>query len=92
MARSWYAYNCDNDCFADPTLASSYRLMSDKPGCLDGPDVCAILAKGGGTVPAAPLSNNIRVYIATGLATGLAQPQIPVFSKLYVYLHSCPCT
>jgi len=92
MAKAWYAYNCGNNCAANPTLASSYRLMSDKPACLDGPNICAILANGGGTVPTAPLSNNIRAYIADGLATGLAQPQIPIFSKLYVYLKSCPCT
>jgi hypothetical protein len=92
MAKAWYAYNCNNNCAADPFSALSYRLIVTEPGCLDGPDICAILANGGGTVPISPLSYNIKRYIAQGLTTHLAQPQTPTFSKLYVYLKSCGCT
>jgi hypothetical protein len=90
MAKCWYAYNDGNHCALDPLLASSYRLMSGKPTCLDGSSICAILANDCGTVPTSPLSNNIKLYIMNGLITGLAQPQMPIFAKLYVYLKECP--
>jgi len=90
MAKCWYAYNTANKCTNDPFLASSYRRLSVKPTCLDGWSICAILANGCGTLPTSPLSNNIQLYIANGLATGLAQPQLPIFAKLYVYLRDCP--
>lgn len=62
MARFWYSYNG----YSDPLLSSSYNIASNTPICQDGCKVCAIYAVGAAT-PTAPLSNNIRNYIATGL-------------------------
>ena len=82
MARCWYAFGGTGD----PTLASNYRLTHGTPSCLDGTEICVIYAPGCGTVPTSPLSNNIIQYISDGLCEQLAEPQLPVFSKLFVYL------
>jgi hypothetical protein len=82
MPRVWYSY----DGTGDPTLASNYLPVTVTPGCENGTQVCAIYAFNGGTNPTAPLSANLRRYIANALATNLSQPQIPVNAKKYVYM------
>ncbi|MBB6501665.1 hypothetical protein [Pedobacter cryoconitis] len=83
MANFWYAYNG----VGDPTLSSSYSKITGAPGCLNGPTVCAIYVQGG-TFPVSPLPANILQYIADGQAKSVAQPQLPVGSKFFVYLKS----
>ncbi|MBB6501600.1 hypothetical protein HDF25_003775 [Pedobacter cryoconitis] len=84
MARCWYAFGGTGD----PTLAGNYRLLHQTPGCLDGTQICAIYAMGCGTVPVSPLSTNIVKYIHDGLSNLVAEPQLPIFSKLFVYLRN----
>lgn len=81
MARCWYAYNG----FGDPFLASSYFLMSTKPGCINGCTVCAIYTPACDINPSSPLSQNMLTYIANLLATCIAQPQDSNRFKKYVY-------
>lgn len=80
MARCWYAYLGSGD----PTLSSNYILTGVTPACLDGCTVCAIYAPNCGITPLAPLSINMRRYIAALLITCIAQPQDCRFKK-YVY-------
>lgn len=81
MARFWYAY----DTVGNPYAVSSYRLQLSIPGCINGPVVCAIYVPGGAEFPA-PLSTNIKRYIANGLANNVAEPATPPGAKFYVYL------
>jgi hypothetical protein len=82
MARAWYAYVGSGD----PQLASNYSFSGVTPGCINGSTICAIYAPAGGPAPTAPLSGNLRRYIAAGLATGVSQPQFPGTPKPFVYL------
>lgn len=79
MARSWYAYTGGN-----VTLPSSYDIMSVKPACINGTNLCAIYAFNGGQNPS-NFSNNLRLYLSDALGTTVAQPQWPG-AKKYVYL------
>lgn len=86
MARYWYSYVVPN---ADPRLASSYQKITNnggRPGCYQGPILCAIYAPSGGPFPFSPLSANLLGYIATALST--LQPQPQEDGKLFVYLKS----
>ncbi len=83
MANCWYIFGGAG---FDPLLASSYRRISGRPGCLDGSQICAIYSPSCGTLPDSPLSSNLQTYITNGLSTHLAQPQTPAFTKLFVYL------
>lgn len=80
MARAWYTY----DTVGNPLSPTSYRLITSKPGCVNGPIICSIYATKGNAFPI--LSANILQYIANGLANNIAEPAIPVGSKFYVYL------
>ena len=82
MARCWYAY----DGTGDPTLSSNFILATTPPSCENGTMVCAIYSPNCGVNPVAPLSANIRRYIANAIATQVSQPQFPASSKKYVYL------
>jgi hypothetical protein len=82
MARSWYAYNG----VGDATLAQNYSIAATTPGCISGSTICAIYAPADGPTPTAPLSANMRRYIASGLTTGISQPQLPGTPKPFVYL------
>ena len=84
MANSWYAYVGGSA--GDPTLARNYTRIAGSPGCVNGPFVCAIYAPSGGINPTPPLSANILTYIANGLSNLVAEPQLPVGSKLFVYM------
>jgi len=81
MARCWYAYLGSGD----PTLPSNYTLAGVTPACLNGCTVCAIYAPSCGVTPSAPLSANMRRYIAALLITCIAQPQDSDRFKKYVY-------
>jgi len=86
MARYWYAYIIPG---TDPRLSSSYQLLkinSGTPRCVSGTQLCAINAPEGGPFPFSPLSQNLQDYIAAALANGIAQPEFPEGSRLYVYL------
>lgn len=80
MGRFWYAYNG----IGDPLLASSYNAATVRPGCANGPNVCAIYAVGAAT-PATPLSTNIKNYIANIQLTLIASPDSSLALKKYVY-------
>jgi hypothetical protein len=81
MSRFWFAY----DTVGNPFAISSYRRQISTPGCLNGPVICAIYSPGGLDYPA-PLSHNLKRYIAAGLANNIAEPATPPGSKFYVYL------
>lgn len=81
MRRCWYAY----DGIGDPFLASSYIIITVKPGCINGCTVCAIYVPACDVNPSSPLSQNMMVYIANLLATCIAQPSLPPGAKKYVY-------
>jgi hypothetical protein len=84
MANSWYTYVGGKE--DDPTNASNYIKNNGRHDCLCGHDICVIYTKDNGLYPADPLSNNIKLYIKTALATGQLQPAVPVTAKKYVYL------
>lgn len=84
MARFWYGYNGTGD----PLLASSYNLAALPPLCSSGCRICAIYTLGAAT-PSAPLSQNIRTYIATGMIRGVAQPEGPSGTVTYFFLRNC---
>lgn len=89
MARAWYAYTNTG---SDPLLASSYRLVTVSPSCLNGIAPCAIYVTYVGdrpqigTSPISPLTRNIQSYIANGLVSFIAQPVFPEGTKKYVYM------
>lgn len=73
MARAWYAYKGTGN----PTdQLSSFSIINGFPGCSDGNELCAIYAPDGNKNPAF-ISNNLQLYISTGLAQFVAQPNIP---------------
>lgn len=80
MARAWYSYTRTGS----PTLPENYIYSFVAPTCNAGRIVCAIYGRYGGAWPAF-ISTNIQTYIATGQATGLAQPSSPAGAKKYVY-------
>lgn len=82
MARYWYSYIGTGD----PTVGFNYRLITVKPGCLNGNVICAIYALAGDGFPKTPLSINIQQYISNALGTLVAQPQDSGRAKKYVYL------
>lgn len=91
MARYWFSYNG----YGDPLLPSSYGLTSQElpPVCSYGCKICAIYTPGAG-IPSTPLSQNIRMYIATALARQVEQPELPVLTPpavtfKYVLLRNC---
>lgn len=67
-------------------MAKSYHVITGKPGCVSGASVCAIYAGDCGPSPVSPLSSNILTYIADALGELVAQPQLPVGSKYFVYM------
>jgi hypothetical protein len=81
MPRCWYAYVGSGD----PTLAANYAFSGVTPGCINGSTVCAIYAPACGSTPTAPLSANMRRYIAAGLSTYVAQPQV-LGDKFFVHM------
>lgn len=91
MPRAWYVFNGATTADAQ-YAAGNYRLLSNnsKPACVNGIQVCAVYAFYPGPIaplnPLAPLSTNIRQYIADGTATLVSQPQIPTDAKRYVYM------
>jgi hypothetical protein len=93
MPRAWYIFNGATNADAQ-YAAGNYRLISHstRPACINGIQVCAVSAAYPGDVapinPIAPLSANIKQYIADGLATQVSQPQIPTDTKRYVYLRT----
>lgn len=82
MSRSWYAFIGDDNV----TDVSKYFRVTVKHQCLCGDKICAIYAKGIGTHPDAPLSENMQSYIKAALINCSLQPENPVGSKKYVYL------
>ena len=86
MARCWYAYV--GGTAGDPTQSRNFIKLTGKPGCFNGPFVCAIYAEGCGTTPFAPLSSNLQTYIANALSGLVAEPQLPVGSEIFVYMKS----
>jgi hypothetical protein len=80
MARAWYAYKGSGD----PCNRANYSLMTITPSCVNGSNLCAIYEYDGGAQPSG-ISANICRYISNLLATGLAQPQVPINAKKYVY-------
>ncbi|CAM4422834.1 hypothetical protein SAMN06265348_1185 [Pedobacter westerhofensis] len=90
MAKAWYVYNGSTNADAQYS-AGNYRILSpdNKPACVNGTQICAIYANFTGTSPTLNpdiLSLNIKQYIANGLATLVAQPQIPTDAKRHIYL------
>jgi len=92
MPRTWYLFNCDPSPNA-PYLPANYRRLTVKPTCTTGPHVCAINVFYPGSTaplfPPSPLSNNIQQYITDGIATLLPQPQLPLNTKIFVYMWTC---
>ena len=82
MARFWYSYVS-----GDERVPSSYSLADVTPTCLNGPQMCAIYATGGGETPNA-FSQRLQNYIANALITKIAQPQDTNTFKKYVYVKS----
>jgi hypothetical protein len=81
MSRFWFSY----DTVHSPFLPSSYKRQISTPGCINGPVICAIYARGFGEQPEF-ISDNLRQYIADGLSNYVAEPATPPGSKFYVYL------
>jgi len=83
MPRAWYSYLGGSQ-----LLPASYRLIKGKPACLNGTVPCAIYVYYPGSTapstPIGPLSSNIQTYIATAIATLVAEPQND--GKKYVYV------
>ena len=86
MAKAWYSYVAGTT--GDPLIAGNYRKMSNKPGCVNGPFICAIYVEDGDETPLSPLNPRIARYIIDGLANGVAEPQFPIGAKKCVYLKS----
>lgn len=86
MARSWYGYIGGPT--GDPRLASDYTIITGKPACITGPNVCAIYAPGLDLSPNAPLSTNMLLYISNARVSGVPEPQSPTGTKRYVYLRA----
>ena len=82
MAKYWFGYIGTGD----PTIAFNYRILTVKPGCLNGNVSCAIYAESGDGFPNVPLSDNLQQYITNALATLVAQPQDSGTAKKFVYL------
>jgi len=82
MAKYWFSYVGTGD----PTIAFNYRLMTIKPGCLNGNSVCSIYAESSDGFPHVPLSKNVQQYITNALGSLLAQPQDSGAAKKYVYM------
>lgn len=80
MARAWYNYNGGS-----VSQPSSYTLTTVAPSCVNGTPLCAIYALDGGQNPST-ISSHLQTYISNAGVSGLAQPQIPVGTKKYVYL------
>jgi len=82
MARYWYTYIGQGD----PIISFNYRVMSVKPGCLNGGRICAIYAQAGDGFPRVPLSDRMQLYITNALGSLVAQPQDTGLARKYVYL------
>jgi len=82
MAKSWYVFMGGTD----PSNCANYFRVSVKHSCLCGDEICAIYSNDDGQQPTAPFSRNLLLYIATAVATGTIQPEVPINSKKYVYL------
>lgn len=84
--RCWYAWLPGTN--PSPLLNTNWRRLSPgiKPTCVNGPVLCAIYAPACGINPTSPFSANLQQYIADGLVTSLAQPQMPAGSKFYLYM------
>jgi len=78
--RAWYVYNGLG--FSIETL-SNFTLIDGIPGCLDGSQLCSIYAAYGGTNPLV-ISDNLKKYISNGLSKFIAQPDLPINSKIFV--------
>ena len=81
MARAWYVYSG----YGAVDRPVNYTFINRKPLCRNGVDLCVIYACYGGLNPTR-ISDNLLIYIANGLATELAQPQVPIATKKYVYM------
>jgi hypothetical protein len=81
MTKAWFAYSGGN-----LLLPDNYLLTIDLPRCRNGFILCAIYADYVGEEFPAPLSVNIRRYIANGLTNGVPEPRVPAGSFKYVYM------
>jgi len=81
MARAWYSYTGQGSVL----FPDNYAYSSSSPTCINGRTVCAVYALYNGTLTPTIISNNLAVYISSGITTGLPQPITPVGTKRYVY-------
>jgi hypothetical protein len=78
---NWYAYIG----VGDPTLSTSYRIVSVKVACTpSGVVICAIYLPGNDVYPDG-FDQRTLLYIANTLATQIAQPTGPGVMR-FVYL------
>jgi hypothetical protein len=84
--KAWFTYLGSGN----PVAPSSYVYSVNKPTCINGRVVCSIYSNYVGTLSPGGFSENLLIYIATGRATGLPQPQSPTGSKKYVYFLPLP--
>lgn len=80
MSRAWYCYTRNGS----PTLPETWIYSAAKPTCVAGRIPCCIYALYCGQNPCT-ISTNLQTYLAACQATGLAQPQVPIGTKKYVY-------
>ena len=83
MARSWY--NFVGGPTGDPRLSSDYSIITIKPSCLSGANLCVIYAPSGDISPITPLSINLLNYISNARVSGVPEPQFPTGAKKFVY-------
>lgn len=86
MAKNWYLYNGPTPSTPSDQLDVTNYIYSAADLillgviCPGGREVCAVLTNGTsgiGGIPTSPLSANIQLYLANGLASGMAEPQPP---------------
>ncbi|SDM27657.1 hypothetical protein SAMN05421820_103388 [Pedobacter steynii] len=79
---NWYVYSG----WGDPFLSPNYRLVTTKPACTVGSQICCIYLNSNDVIP--PQFNgtdNMVTYIANALLTQVPQPT-GVGVKRFVYL------
>jgi hypothetical protein len=66
--KHWYVY-----LYGHPLNPESYQLVTVKPRCSNGTNLCAIYADGYEDQPF-EFSNKLKMHIANAIALGEAQP------------------
>jgi len=66
--KQWYVY-----IYGNPLSPESYQLVSVRPTCANGRNICAIYADGYEDQPF-EFTNKLKMHIANAIATGSAQP------------------